>query len=156
MKNLALLGERRRTLNLVDGDGDGTIVGLCQILPRDIDSEASTIVLTDNGLVTKVNDSGDILWKCNLEEVEDVGGGWFDLTFIDPELVCLSRRGAIVTVDPTTGKAELVGVFDQGLEAASWSPDKEVLLMVTSIEMMMTRMTTTGMKIKNLKSILTL
>ena len=133
MKNLALLGERRRKLNLVDGDGNGTIVGLCQILPRDIDSEASTIVLTYNGLVTKVNDSGDILWKCNLEEVEDVGGGWFDLTFIDPELVCLSRRGAIVTVDPTTGKAELVGVFDQGLEAASWSPDKEVLLMVTSI-----------------------
>ena len=79
-----------------------------------------------------LNDNG-IIWERNIEEVEDVGGGWFDVSFIDPELVCLSRNGAIVTVDPTTGKAELVGVFDQGLEAASWSPDKEVLLMVTSI-----------------------
>jgi len=134
MKNLVLQGERRRRLNLDDAPNSAFIASICQVLPRNLESEASTIVLTDNGLVTRLNDNGDILWKRNLEEVDDVGsgGGWFDVSFIDPELVCLSRLGAIVTVDPTTGKTELVGVFDQGLEAASWSPDKEVLLMVTS------------------------
>lgn len=136
MKNLVLLGESRRKLNPppTEADVDADIVSLCRVLPHNFESESSTVVLTENGILTKVTDDGSVLWKCNLEEVEDaVGGGWFDVSFIDPELVCLSRLGAIVTVDPTTGTAELVGIFDQGLEAAAWSPDKEILLMVTSI-----------------------
>mmetsp|Transcript_8246 Transcript_8246/g.24364 ORF Transcript_8246/g.24364 Transcript_8246/m.24364 type:complete len:1393 (-) Transcript_8246:1544-5722(-) len=135
MKNLVLLGEIRRKLNSTSPVSEsGDIVSLCEVSPQNFESETSTVVLTENGIVTRVTEEGDSLWTCNLEEVEDVGGGWFDVSFIDPELVCLSKRGAIVTVDPTTGTAELVGVFDQGLEAAAWSPDKEILLMVTSIE----------------------
>ena len=145
MKNLVLLGERRTILTSLINDHDDdcaantaekshSIADLCEGSRHNLESEASTVVLTNNGLVISMNKDGDILWKCDLEELEDVGhiGGWFDVSFIDPELVCLSRRGAIMTVNPLTGEAELVGLFDQGLEAASWSPDKEVLLMVTS------------------------
>lgn len=59
----------------------------------------------------------------------------FSLAFVDTEeLVCLSHNGAIVTVSPTTGQAELVGEFDHGLEAGCWSPDGEALLLVTFSE----------------------
>lgn len=131
MKNLVLLGESRRTLPS-SRDGE-EIASLCKVTPQNFDSESSTVILSKNGILTKVTEQGDVLWECNLEDVEEIGGGWFDVSFVDPELVCLSKLGAIVTVDPTTGEAELVGVFDQGLEAAAWSPDKEILLMVTSI-----------------------
>ena len=134
MKNLVLLGESRRKLNRSAADENGDeIASLCKVKPHNFDSEFSTVILSQAGILTKVTSKGDVLWECNLEEVEEIGGGWFDVSFVDPELVCLSRLGAIVTVDPTTGTAELVGVFDQGLEAAAWSPDKEILLMVTSI-----------------------
>lgn len=140
MKNLVLIGERRRSLRYVptdpsssQSDGDGVVVDVCQVLPEDLDSESSTVVLTASGVLTKVNDKGDVLWTTNLDDIND-GGGWFDLAFVDPELVCLSKRGAIATVSPSTGEAALVGVFDLGLQAASWSPDGEILLMVTSTE----------------------
>jgi elongator complex protein 1 len=140
MKNLILLGERRRSLHYDPKDlssstsnADGEVVDVCQVLPEDLDSESSTVVLTTSGTVTKVNDNGDVMWSTNLDHIND-GGGWFDLTFVDPELVCLSKRGVIVTVSPSTGEATLVGIFDLGLQAASWSPDGEILLMVTSTE----------------------
>ena len=134
MKNLVLLGESRRKLNKQAAVSNGDeIASLCQVQPYNFESESTTVILSEAGILTKVTSEGDVLWESNLEEVEEIGGGWFDVSFVDPELVCLSRLGAIVTVDPTTGTPELVGVFDQGLEAASWSPDKEILLMVTSI-----------------------
>jgi elongator complex protein 1 len=140
MKNLVQLGERRRRLNLPGGgsgnddDSKKYVVDLCHALTEEVDSEPATVVLTNNGLVSRMTDSGDVSWTCNLDELvpSDAAGGWFDVSYVDPELVCLSKRGAIVTVSPTTGEAELVGVFDYGLEAAAWSPDGEVLLMVTS------------------------
>ena len=132
MKNLVLLGESRRKLDK-PAETDDDLASLCQVQPQNFDSESTTVILSKAGILTKVRSEGDVLWETNLEEVEEIGGGWFDVSFIDPELVCLSRLGAIVTVDPTTGAAELVGVFDEGLEAAAWSPDKEILLMVTSI-----------------------
>ena len=132
MKNLVLLGESRRKLRR-QTETDDEIASLCQVQPQNFESESTTVILSKAGILTKVTSEGDVLWETNLEEVEEIGGGWFDVSFIDPELVCLSRLGAIVTVDPTTGAAELVGVFDEGLEAAAWSPDKEILLMVTSI-----------------------
>eukprot|EP00980_Cylindrotheca_fusiformis_P013788 scaffold3556_cov190-Cylindrotheca_fusiformis.AAC.23 len=132
MKNLALLGERRRALNLPNADSGDYIVDICHGLSEDTDSP-STVVLTKNGLLSRTSENGDILWTCNLEELKS-GGGWFNASFSDPELVCLSTCGAMVSVAPSTGEADLIGVFDYGLEAASWSPDGEVLLMVTSSE----------------------
>ena len=137
MKNLVRVGERRRQL-VVDSSGnedtDDWVVDLCAAVTDEVDVGPSTIVLTEKGTLTRMNDGGDVVWVRHLRHLDDscCQGGWFNLAHIDPELVCLSRSGAMVTVNPTTGEAELVGVFDYGLEAASWSPDGEVLLMVTS------------------------
>jgi elongator complex protein 1 len=135
MKNLVLLGERRRGVNLPDGNSGNYVVDVCHVvLSDDVYSEVSaTVVLTNNGLLSRITDSGDIKWTCNLEEMNP-GGKWFDVAYNDPELVCLSKNGSIVSVSPSTGEAELVGVFDYGLEIAVWSPDGEVLLMVSSSE----------------------
>jgi elongator complex protein 1 len=83
-------------------------------------------------MLIQVNEDNDICWVCNLSECGS--GEWFDVTFCDPEIVCLSRCGAIVTVCPANGVSEVVGEFDHGLEAAQWSPDREVLLLVTFVE----------------------
>jgi elongator complex protein 1 len=134
MENLVLLGERRRGVNLPDDGSGDYIVDVCQVLSEDAGSEtAATVVLTKNGLLSRITENGDASWTCNLEEVKS-GGGWFDVSYNDPELVCLSKCGAIISVAPSTGEADVVGVFEYGLEAASWSPDGEVLLMVTSSE----------------------
>ena len=140
MENLVLLGERRRRVDLSsssssdvipDDDSSLALADLCHVY---VESEACTVVLTENGILAKVTEDGHVLWTCNLNKQFEVDGGWFNVNYVDPEIVCLSKRGAIVNVDPSTGEADLVGVFDQGLEAASWSPDGEILLMVTSTE----------------------
>jgi hypothetical protein len=46
----------------------------------------------------------------------------------------MSKSGAIVTVSPETGQAELVGEFENGIEAGAWSPDRELFLLVTFAE----------------------
>jgi len=104
------------------------------------DSDASRFVLTDDGILAKVSDeassSGDILWMSLIDGLcENPGGKWFLLSYVEAggalSLVCLSRNGAIVTVQPTTGEAELVGEFEHGLQAAAFSPDGEVLCLLT-------------------------
>ena len=136
MKNLLRVGERRRKLVVDSSWAEGandSVVDLCTFTDH-VDVGTSTMVLTEKGTLTRINDAGDVVWVRHLRDLDDScrQGGWFNLAHIDPELVCLSRNGAMVTVNPTTGEAEIVGVFDYGLEAASWSPDGEVLLMVTS------------------------
>lgn len=134
MKNLVQLGERRRRVNLgesLDSTGSNYVVDISHVFTDEIDSDQATVVLTNDGILSRMTSTGEISWTCNLEELKS-GGGWFDVSFVDPELVCLSKNGAIATVNPATGEAEVVGVFDYGLEAAAWSPDREVLLMVTS------------------------
>jgi IKI3 family len=48
-------------------------------------------------------------------------------------VVALSREGAIASIDARTGKAELVGEFENGIFAGAWSPDGEILVLVTAV-----------------------
>ncbi len=134
MKNLFKLGERRRRLNVASCDVNcDSLIDLCFTVTES-DSRTATVALTQNGIVSRINSDGEVVWTRHLQDLEPscANDGWFNLTYVDPELVCLCKNGAMVAVDPTTGDAELVGAFDYGLEAAAWSPDGEVLLMVTS------------------------
>ena len=125
MKHLVLLGERRRAV----GDGDGEIVDYC---PVPADEGDNTLLLTDVGILILLTVDGEQIWKTDLnQECESPSKRWDSITFVDPEIVCLSQDGPIVTVVPETGAAEMVGDFDNGLEAAGWSPDAEVLALVT-------------------------
>jgi elongator complex protein 1 len=134
MKNLVLLGEQRRRVELSQkvSDEERYIVDVCQVLDDDVESEEpARVILTNDGMVVRMTETGDVAWTCNLQEIKS-GGGWFDISYVDPELVCLSKSGAIISVSTSTGEAELIGDFEYGLEAAVWSPDREVLLMVTA------------------------
>lgn len=157
-----MAGERRRSVSLkgpttsnssnVTKTGATTsqyVVGMCQT-EGDLDECASRFILTNDGILAKLfaddNDdnnnsksNGQVLWMSNLDGLcENPGGEWFHLSYVDAadelSLVCLSRNGAIATVHPTTGEAELVGEFEHGLQAASFSPDGEVLCLLTFSE----------------------
>ena len=110
---------------------------------EDATSTPSSFYLTTRGMLIATSSAAPdgVCWTCNLNEVvsvtEDPAAAsspcWFDVTYVDDldALVCLSRRGAIVTVEKSNGVAELVGEFDNGIEAGCWSPDKEVLALYT-------------------------
>jgi hypothetical protein len=131
MRNLGLLGESRRCASsLAEAATTSHIVGICQNLSSG-DDESSRALLTNDGMLLRVDEKDNVTWSCRLN---DVCSGtpkqdWFSLTMVDPGLVCMSSSGAIVTVSPETGHAELVGEFENGIEAGAWSPDGEVLLL---------------------------
>lgn len=151
MRNLGLQGERRQcALSLAEATGNDNdnayaattsrIVGICQ-------TESSKALLTNDGMLVRVDENENVAWSCRLNDVcsgSDTAGSdkvtdtpkqdWFSLTLVDLGLVCMSSSGAIVTVSPETGHAELVGEFENGIEAGAWSPDGEVLLLVTFVE----------------------
>ena len=127
MENLVLLGEERRKLELSSLEEDALIV---DVVPVD-DSDGGYVVLTQNGTVAKLAVDNSIQWTCSLKEESS---DWFSVFWNDPEVVCLSKQGAIVTIDAASGEYEVIGVFDQGLDDAAWSSDGETMAMVTSIE----------------------
>lgn len=157
MRNLSLVGERRRKVNLKDvaasDKNNRRVVDMCEAEGDGIDfqsgstSSTTRFILTNDGIVAKLadsssagdDDSNEMMWVAHLDPLcEQRGGEWFQLTQVDTgeELVlcCLSRNGAIVTVNPQSGEAELVGEFEHGLQAASFSPDAEVLCLLTFSE----------------------
>ena len=82
-----------------DDDDDDEIASLCKVASHNFDAEVSTVILSKKGILQRVTQDGDVLWEIDLEDTESMGGGWFDVSFVDPELVCLSKLGAIMTVD---------------------------------------------------------
>ena len=131
MKNLVLLTQRRQRLPLPSKED--SIVDLCQVSTVDA-TEPATALLTKSGTVNLTSNVGDVIWTTTVDDLCASKGGWFNVTFVDPDIVCLSRNGAIVTIDPSTGEANLEGEFDNGLEAGVWSPDGEILLLVTKTD----------------------
>ena len=137
MRHIALQSERRQCLTGLPTSSSPTIASLCDLY------DDSRAVLTRDGCLVRCNPSNnETLWVCNLsalcDEEEDgsnsIKSDWFSLTYVDPSLVCLNHSGAIVSVSPETGKGELVGEFGNGIEAGAWSPDAQVLLLVTFAE----------------------
>ena len=113
---------------------------------RRLDSlEKVRFCLTRNGFVYALSDASNILWKENInvplteDENDDTGvehTDWFSVSLLqNQELVCLSKSGAIVAVsfEGEQRETELVGEFENGILAASWSPDKEILVLATHL-----------------------
>lgn len=137
MRNLVLLGEKRRCAAVGSTLKDRAhICDMCRVPSADDGTESRAVLLTSDGILIHVNEYNELIWTCNLSDCcEDDSGEWFNVTAVDQEqIVCLSRGGAIVTVSPSTGVAEVVGEFENGLEAGQWSPDREVLLLVTFVD----------------------
>ena len=127
MRNLLLQGERRRSLS----DPHSQVA--------DVLIQGETVVtLSKKGTFTLLHDEGDndspaIIHKLAslCENDGSQHDNWFQLTFFAPMYVALSKKGAIVSVQQT-GEADLVGEFENGIEAAACS--KEILALVTAAE----------------------
>ena len=125
MKHLVHLGERWRSC--AAGEGDIVDFGIVPAEEGD-----NTVLLTSHGILTKIDIHGARVWQTDLnEQCESPSKRWRTINFLDPEIVCLSQDGPIVTVVSENGAAEMVGDFDNGIEASGWSNDSEVLALVT-------------------------
>jgi len=73
------------------------------------------------------------------EEEEEVDTTWFQITYVEEmeQIVAISHSGKIVTISTSTDKddrtatVKLVGHMEQGIITASWSPDRELLVLIT-------------------------
>ena len=148
MKNLCLIGERRRKVafdeqhvpSSPNENNNRHIVDMFQ--SKDDGAlivEGSRFVLTNDGILSKMNDQGTIEWISHLDKVCEENNssksGWLNMAYLDStaeeQIACISKNGAIVTVSPMTGNAELCGEFEHGLEGACWSPDRDSVLLLT-------------------------
>lgn len=131
MRNLRLQGERH---GAVDSFPNVAFVDRVRL----VEGEAGRVFLTSGGRLVRVSEERcEIVWEVSLHEVveeSNAEGRWFSVTLVDTVLVCLSRSGAIATVDPLNGEASLVGEFQHGIYGGIWSPDREVLVLVTLAE----------------------
>jgi len=158
MKNIILLGEKRLCLPFKNLNGSH-LCDICQDPnsdPDDYESTNITFLLLSNGvLVASASQSAAhasensgtneeslyTLWTADLnacvEENDDVqtenDSTWFSLSFVSElnTLICLSRNGNIVSVDPRIGHCESVGAFENGISDGQWSPDEEILALFT-------------------------
>jgi elongator complex protein 1 len=140
MRNLVLQGEIRRKLASSNDEEDAPspdaaandIVDLCHVWAGD---GTAAVVLTRAGTLARTDRDGFVLWKVNLNGIcTEPAKEWFQVTYVEPNLVCLSHSGTIATVNTETGDSELVGEFENGVDAAAWSRDREVLVLVTTAE----------------------
>jgi elongator complex protein 1 len=128
MRNLILQGEKLQSLPTSESTY-AELVDLCRL------DDDGCILLTRDGQLTCMGDDETVRWSVDLNTVvsEAAPQNWFQATRHGPdEIVCLARNGAIVTVRTTTGAIQLVGEFENGIHAAAWSPDGQVLVLVTS------------------------
>lgn len=143
MRNLSLAGEWRRNIQFdssdnVLSDDCGHIVAMFQTVGDGAPTvDKSKFVLTSDGVLFKIAEDRKLEWATHLDKVcsEGCRGRWFSMAYLetttDEHIACISKNGAIVTVSPVTGYAELCGEFEYGLEGVCWSPDRESLLLLT-------------------------
>jgi elongator complex protein 1 len=71
------------------------------------------------------------------DDDENDDDDWFDATYIEAShsIVCMNHKGTIVSVDAVTGTCDLVGEFENGIAAGAWSPDREILVILTAVHL---------------------
>jgi len=105
---------------------------------QDEDTQLTLYILLPTGQLLFVNSKTDEVNCLDLNEDGEEDTTWFQATYMeDLEIICcLSHSGKIVTVLPTNNnkndKPKIVGVFEQGILNASWSPDFELLIILTT------------------------
>ena len=152
MRNLILLQENRQEVSL--NLQSNTEAAACELAFDPADTSRGrgslgiplkTYVLVNNGLLICCtsrskdydNFTESVEWTCDLTKLDKCNdenkNSWFQATFIDEieAIVVLSHSGIIATVSPQTGDANCVGVFENGIFAAKWSPDMELLSLCT-------------------------
>lgn len=127
MKNLVLLSEQYHFLEIPNDEG--RIVDFATM------EDGVVVVLTSSGMLVASNNN-EVTWNFSLNNVcENPSEDWFHVTFVqDLECyVCLSHSGAIVTVEMNdhNNTPVLIGEFENGIMTGSYSPDQDILALLT-------------------------
>jgi len=130
MENLLLQIERCGSV--AKPSSDARVVGLRQI--QDITDRRNLVaLLSSDGHLFLVANGSEVLWSVPLNDVCDSSQRWYEIFNSDSQIICLSREGAIVSIDINTSEPELVGELDQGIFGAAWDISDGVLLVATFV-----------------------
>uniref|UniRef100_A0A1E1VXL1 Elongator complex protein 1 n=1 Tax=Pectinophora gossypiella TaxID=13191 RepID=A0A1E1VXL1_PECGO len=90
-------------------------------------------VCSHNLVVKCFHEDGDETWSRELSEVASPDNKPVDVTFLSlPNTVCVGlANGELFTIGECGTSCDLAGVCDNGLLAMEWSPDQELLVLVT-------------------------
>ncbi|XP_059055717.1 elongator complex protein 1 isoform X2 [Achroia grisella] len=98
-----------------------------------INSSGDLYVCSHNLVVSCYNGNGDIKWNVDLSGTSSPNNYSVNLTYLTlPNTLCVAlKNGELFTISDSGKTCDLAGVFDVGLSVMEWSPDQELLVLVT-------------------------
>ncbi|XP_068622441.1 elongator complex protein 1 [Battus philenor] len=127
MKNLELWEVQTGNINIETNEK------FCLCHNYDADNKVKLFVVTPNLQVLSIDEFGAINWSKNISDIQTDENLPINITYISlSNQVCVAlERGELVTIDESGSNYDLVGVFENGLLAMEWSPDQDLLVLVT-------------------------
>mmetsp|Transcript_34330 Transcript_34330/g.39105 ORF Transcript_34330/g.39105 Transcript_34330/m.39105 type:complete len:1329 (+) Transcript_34330:71-4057(+) len=113
MKNLSVLKEHHHKVK--------SVIDICHLNDG---IQESTVSLSEDGS----------LFKWDVWEQELSGSEWFRVNFVNDRIICISREGAIASINPKSGEWEILRKFNNGILDGRWSPGTKVLALITITE----------------------
>ncbi|XP_014368772.2 elongator complex protein 1 [Papilio machaon] len=127
MKNLELWEVNTRGININSKEK----FHLCY--NYDGENTVKFFAVTHNLQVSNIDESGAINWTKDISEITNCENIPVNITYISlSNQLCIAlANGELITIDESGSDYELVGVFENGLMAMEWSPDQDILVLVT-------------------------
>ncbi|KAJ2949398.1 hypothetical protein O0L34_g15312 [Tuta absoluta] len=127
MKNLNLWNVSVKDLNISPDDEFLMCYG------HDESNAGELYVCSHNLIVRSFGEDGEEKWSKDLSEVSSGSNQPVDITFLSlPNTVCVGlANGELFTIGDVGASCDMAGVCGSGLLAMEWSPDQELLLLVT-------------------------
>ncbi|XP_072938370.1 putative elongator complex protein 1 [Epargyreus clarus] len=96
-------------------------------------SSGELYVCTHNLVVRNFDENGEIKWSKDLSKLSSPENSAVNITFLTlPNCVSIGlTNGELFTIDDSGNSCDLAGVCQNGLLAMEWSPDQELLVLVT-------------------------
>ncbi|XP_013183864.1 elongator complex protein 1 isoform X2 [Amyelois transitella] len=99
----------------------------------EIDSSGDLYICSHNLIVTDFGENGEVKWSKDLSDLASSGDSPVNVTFLAvTNALCVGlQNGELFTISNQGDICELAGVCENGLLAMEWSPDQELLTLVT-------------------------
>eukprot|EP01031_Cornospumella_fuschlensis_P043216 gene43216-52828_t len=136
MRNPVVVREAFRHLDGLSNTANGDSALVCGIALNHQTDKA--FVLFTNGSLKFYDNSNDLLtcYSTIQLEFEGLRETWIKIDYVAAigAIVCVSQEGSIATVSDTNPDEapEQIGMIDNGISSAAWSPDYSCLLLVTN------------------------
>ncbi|CAG4944114.1 unnamed protein product [Parnassius apollo] len=105
----------------------------CLSYSYDADNKCKLFVITHNLEVINIDNFGSVNWSKDISEITNGKNFPVKITYISlSNQICIAlANGELVTIDESGDTYDVVGVFENGLLAMEWSPDQDLLVLVT-------------------------